>query len=56
MLIVGLILLLLIEDVMCCLCELYFDAKNQLFKFWFFGKELMAEEIVTGCVSQLSRI
>jgi len=28
MLIVGLILLLLIEDVMCYLCELYFDAKK----------------------------
>jgi len=28
MLIVGLILLLLIEDVMCCLRELYFDAKK----------------------------
>jgi hypothetical protein len=28
MLIVSLILLFMIEDVLCCLCELYFDAEK----------------------------
>jgi hypothetical protein len=28
MLIISLILLLMIEDVTCCLCELYFDAQK----------------------------
>jgi hypothetical protein len=30
MLIVGLVLLLMIEDVMCCLCELCFDAGKMI--------------------------
>jgi hypothetical protein len=50
MLIAGLILLLMIEDVMCYLCELCFDVEKlviwivQIVNFW--GKELMAEETV----------
>jgi len=55
MLIIGLILLIMIEDVMCCLCELYFEAqKLVIWIVWilvFLGSELMVEETVTWCVS-----
>jgi hypothetical protein len=55
MLIFGLILLIMIEDVMCCLCELYFEAKKLvIWIVWilvFLGSELMVEETVTWCVS-----
>ena len=44
MLIVSLILLLMIEDVMCCLCELCFNARKLVnWIVWivvFFGIEL----------------
>jgi len=45
----------MIEDVMCCLCELYFEAqKLVIWIVWilvFLGSELMVEETVTWCVS-----
>jgi hypothetical protein len=59
MLIIGLILLIMIKDVMRCLCELCFGAKKLvIWIVWimiFLGKELMNKEIVFGCVSSLSR-
>jgi hypothetical protein len=55
-LIVDLILLLIIEDVVCCLRELCFDARKPI--IWivrivvFLDRELMVEENVLGCVSK----
>jgi hypothetical protein len=55
MLITILILLIMIEDVLCYLCELYFEAeKLVIWIVWilvFLGSELMIEETVTRCVS-----
>jgi hypothetical protein len=45
----------MIEDVLCYLCELYFEAeKLVIWIVWilvFLGSELMIEETVTRCVS-----
>ena len=49
MLIIDLILLFIIEDVICCLFELCFDAEKVIILFyelWFFFRELMAKKIV----------
>jgi hypothetical protein len=59
MLIFCIILLLMIEDVMCCLCELCFDAGKLI--TWiieivvFLGRELMVKKIISGYVFKLSR-
>jgi hypothetical protein len=49
----------MIEDVMCCLCELCFDAGKLI--TWiieivvFLGRELMVKKIISGYVFKLSR-